>query len=102
MTPPVTREWLLGTWQLLRHDSALEFTARTRMHFGQGDVLSYTIPTGQGDVHVSLQWTLSGDQLTTAHADGAHAVSVRIARGEADVLEVDFAGPRAWFVRDTN
>jgi hypothetical protein len=96
-----TAEWLLGSWQLLRHDAALEFTARTRMQFAADARLTYTIPTPQGNAVVVLRWALDGARLTTTHEDGAHEVSVAVRRGEADILEFDFGGPRAWFVRAT-
>lgn len=99
-SPSVTTAWLLGAWQLLRCDAALDFTPGTRMHFHGDATLDYRIPTDGGVLQAQLRWHLDGGVLHTDLVDGSNPVQVGVVRGQAEVLEFDFAGARAWFVRE--
>ncbi len=98
--PPVSAGWLHGGWRLLRCDAALEFTPGTRMRFHDDATLDYTIPTDEGELQVRLRWRLDGAVLRTDLAEGGNPVTVGVVRGQAEVLEFDFGGNRAWFVRE--
>jgi hypothetical protein len=97
---PLTPAWLHGAWQLLRCDAALDFTPGTRMRFNDDATLDYTIPTDDGAVHVQLRWRLEGAVLRTDLVEGGNPVAVGVTQGRAGVLEFDFGGARAWFVRE--
>lgn len=93
--------WLLGRWRLLRADVELDFTPGVGMDFRPGGQLRYTIPL-QGRGHeVSLVYRVEGDVLRIDNPSTPHATATRFWRGAGDVLVFDFAGPRAWFVRET-
>lgn len=97
--PLETQQWILGTWQLLRADVALELQAGTRMHFGADQRLEYTIPTGDRPLSVVLLWRLENGILHTQLDDGSNPVQVAVSVGDAEVMTCSFGGPRAWFVR---
>ncbi|MCU0618501.1 MAG: hypothetical protein MUF40_01120 [Gemmatimonadaceae bacterium] len=99
--PAVTAGWLVGTWRLLRCDAALEFTPGTRMQFHADATLDYHIPTDDGELRARLHWRLAGAVLHTDLAEGGNPVTVGVVHGRAGVLEFDFGGARAWFVRET-
>jgi hypothetical protein len=97
---PLDAAWLRGGWQLLRCDRALDFTPGTRMRFHADATLDYAIPTDDGSLHVQLRWTLDGALLRTDLVEGGNPVTVVVTQGKAGVLELDFGGARAWFVRE--
>lgn len=97
---PLDAAWLRGGWRLLRCDAALEFAPGTRMRFNADATLDYAIPTDEGELHVRLTWRLDGSTLRTDLAEGGNPVSVGVVQGRAGVLEFDFGGGRAWFVRE--
>lgn len=97
--PVGTEDWILGCWQLLRADAALELQTGTRMHFGADQRLEYSIPTDDRPLHLMLQWRLENGILHTQLEDGSNPVQVAVSFGDAEVLTCSFGGPRAWFVR---
>lgn len=97
---PLDAAWLRGGWRLLRCDRALDFTPGTRMRFNADATLDYAIPTDDGTLHVQLRWTLDGTVLRTDLLEGGNPVAVGVTQGRAGVLEFDFGGARAWFVRE--
>ncbi len=103
MTEPelraATHDWILGTWQLLRADAAIELQPGTRMRFGADQRLEYTIPTSEGALRVMLVWHLDGAMLRTNLEDGSNPLEVSVRIDAAEVLTLSFGGPRAWFVR---
>ncbi len=104
MTEPHPRvaadTWILGTWQLLRADAAVELQPGARMHFGADQRLEYTIPGPEGVFCVTLVWRVDGGaRLRTHLEDGTNPVEVEVYVDAHDVMTLDFGGPRAWFVR---
>ena len=91
---------LLGAWRLLRAESALELQPGTRLDFRTGGQLLYTIEVGGQARTFVLVWRVVDDQLETANPVDGHAMTASVSIGEADVLVLDFTGPRAWFVRE--
>jgi hypothetical protein len=98
-SPVPSTDWILGTWQLLRCDAALELQPGTRMHFGTDQRLEYTIPTADGALRAELVWHLADGVLQTELEDGSNPLQVRATLEAADVLTFDFGGRLAWFVR---
>ncbi len=92
--------WLLGTWRLMRADSALDFAPGVRMEFRPDGELCYHVDVGGRDQVITLRYRLEGDTLHTENPSTPHSMSVRFALGVGDVLILDFAGPRAWLVRE--
>jgi hypothetical protein len=97
--PNASPAWLIGTWSILRAETPIEIQPGTEMRFSDNGMLEYVVPTGDGTIRVSLQWTLSGSTLRTAFDDGTNPVEVNATLGEGDVLVLDFGGSRAWYVR---
>ena len=93
-------DWLLGTWRLLRADAPLDFAPGVRMEFCDAGVLRYHVDVGGRDQVIPLHWRVDGDTLHTENPASPHQMSVRCAQGEGGVLVLDFAGPRAWLVRE--
>lgn len=100
MVPPPSGESLLGRWRLLRADPALEFAAGVRMEFLPDGRLLYTIPVANRDLVVELIYRVEGDTLRTDNPLAPHATATHVEFGPGDVLILDFAGQRAWFVRE--
>jgi hypothetical protein len=92
--------WLIGTWRLLRADAALDFAPGVRMEFLVDGTLYYHVDVGGRDQVIALRYRIDGDMLHTENPAAPHAMSVRIAEGVGGVLVLDFAGPRAWLVRE--
>lgn len=99
MVPP-SSGGLLGRWRLLRADPVLEFAAGVRMEFLAGGHLRYTIPINDREMVVDLIYSVDGNTLRTDNPVAPHATATRFEIGQGDVLILDFAGPRAWFVRE--
>ncbi|MCU0648607.1 MAG: hypothetical protein MUF00_11465 [Gemmatimonadaceae bacterium] len=95
--PPV---WLLGVWKLFRADRQLDFAPGVRMEFRTGGHLRYHIDVAGQDRVIDLLYRVDGDVLLTDNPANPHATAVRFAHGEGDVLILDFAGPRAWLIRE--
>ncbi len=91
---------LLGRWRLLRADAALEFAAGVRMEFLPDGQLLYTIPVENRAMVVELIYRVEGDTLRTDNLLAPHSTATHFEIGPGDVLILDFAGPRAWFVRE--
>jgi hypothetical protein len=100
MVPPSSGGALVGRWRLVRADAALEFAAGVRMEFLPGGQLRYTIPINDRAMVVNLLYSVEGDTLRTDNPLAPHATATRFEFGAGDVLILDFAGPRAWFVRE--
>lgn len=94
-----TPSWLLGCWQLLRTDPALDFVPGVRMEFRPGGRLLYTIEAGGREQVFRLIYRVDGDMVEIDNPSAPHRTSTRIAHGEADVLIFDFSGAQAHFVR---
>jgi hypothetical protein len=92
--------WLLGVWRLFRADAQLDFAPGVRMEFCPSGQLRYHITVGDRDQVIELLYRVDGDLLLTDNPSHPHATAVHFARGEGDVLVLDFAGPRAWLVRE--
>lgn len=95
-----TLDWLRGTWRLLRADAALDFAPGVRMEFREDGELRYHVDVGGRDQVITLRYRLEGETLHTELDAAAHSMSVRITEGMGGVLVLDFAGPRAWLVRE--
>lgn len=91
---------LLGRWRLLRADPALEFAAGVRMEFLPNGQLLYTIPVESDEMVVELIYRVEGNTLRTDNPLAPHATATQFAFGAGDVLILNFAGPRAWFIRE--
>lgn len=91
---------LIGLWRLLRADPTLEFAASVRMEFLPDGHLLYTIPVDGREMVVELIYRVEGDTLRTDNPVAPHATATRFEFGPGDVLVLDFAGARAWFVRE--
>jgi hypothetical protein len=102
MTAPLALPpaWLLGCWRLLRADRQLDFAPGVRMEFRPAGQLRYHIDVAGQDRVIELLYRVDGDVLLTDNPEHPHATAVHFARGEGDVLILDFAGPRAWLVRE--
>lgn len=98
-TPPVP-DWLLGRWHLQRADETLEILPGTRMDFRDGGELLYAIELEGKHAVFELTYSVVGDMLHTEHAAGGHATSARISLESSGLLQFDFGGRRAWFVRE--
>lgn len=99
MTTP-TPDSLLGRWSLLRADPALDFAPGVRMDFQPGGRLFYGFDVGDGRQVMALCYRVEGDVLHTEYPATTHEVSTHFAFGPGDVLVLDFAGAKAWFVRE--
>lgn len=97
MTPGAS---LLGRWRLLRADSVLEFAAGVRMEFLPDGHLLYSIPVNDRELVVELIYRVEGETLRTDNPLAPHATATRFEFGAGEVLILDFAGPRAWFIRE--
>lgn len=91
---------LLGRWRLLRADAALDFAPDVRMDFLENGLLRYSFALGDTRQVVDLRYRVEGDILRTEVPGTTHEAMARIEFGSADALVVDFAGARAWFVRE--
>ncbi|MGQ0640445.1 MAG: hypothetical protein ACT4P6_06690 [Gemmatimonadaceae bacterium] len=100
MVSPSSGGSLVGRWRLLRTDAVLEFAAGVRMEFLPDGHLLYTIPVDNRELQVELIYRVEGDTLRTDNPLAPHATATRFEFGPGDVLILDFAGPRAWFVRE--
>jgi hypothetical protein len=92
--------WLLGVWRLFRADAPLDFAPGVRMEFCPGGQLRYHITLGDREQIIELLYRVDGDVLLTDNPSHPHATAVRFSRGEGNVLILDFAGPRAWLIRE--
>jgi hypothetical protein len=70
------------------------------MEFLAGGQLLYTIPVDDRELRVELIYRVEGDVLRTDNPLAPHATATHFEIGPGDVLVLDFAGPRAWFVRE--
>lgn len=93
-------EWLLGVWRLERVEQGLEILPGTRMEFRPAGELVYTIEIDDRRAVFELEYTVEGDLLTTVHPEGGHRTRARFSPRPGGVLEFDFGGGRAWFVRE--
>ena len=91
---------LRGCWRLLRADAALDFAPGVRMDFRSGGRLLYGFDVGERREIVRLLYRVEGDVLHTDNPVTTHEVSTHFEIGKGDVLILDFAGARAWFVRE--
>lgn len=91
---------LLGRWRLLRADAALDFAPEVCMEFQSGGRLKYEFAVGAHRESVALLYRVDGDMLCTDNPSAPHARSTHFHFGPGEVLVFDFAGPRAWFVRE--
>lgn len=98
MTHPA--DALLGTWRLLRADPSLDFAPGVRMHFAPGGRLDYSFETGHTRQVLQLVYRAEGDTLRTEYPGTTHEVAAHYEFGAGGVLLFDFAGARAWFVRE--
>ncbi len=91
---------LLGRWRLLRADATLDFAPGVSMDFRSGGRLLYGFDVGDRRETVRLIYRVDGNELHTDNPATTHEVSTHFAFGEGGVLILDFAGARAWFVRE--
>ena len=91
---------LLGRWRLMRADAALDFAPGVRMEFRSGGRLLYGFDVGDRREIVRLVYRVEGDILHTDNPATTLEVSTHFEIGEGDVLILDFAGARAWVVRE--
>ncbi len=96
----VAPQWLLGNWRLQRAEKAVSIMPGTRMHFMADGTLRYIIAL-EGREHLfELTFTVEDKLLRTENPDGGQQQAVRFACTDAGLLELDFAGARAWFARE--
>jgi hypothetical protein len=105
VTPPAhdphpVPAWLLGRWRLLRAEAGLDFAPGVAMEFGPGGRLRYSFDVGGRVQAIALVYQVEGNVLRTDNPSAAHAVETHFRLGEAGVLEFDFSGARAWFVKE--
>jgi hypothetical protein len=91
---------LLGRWRLLRADTALDFAPQVRMEFLDGGRLLYEFAAGERRQIVHLIYRVDGEMLRTDNPAASHELSTHFHFGAGGVLVFDFAGARAWFVRE--
>ena len=91
---------ILGRWRLLRADAALDFAPGVRMDFRAGGRLLYDFDVGDRRETVRLLYRVEGGVLHTDNPVTTHEVLTNFEIGAGDVLILDFAGARAWFVRE--
>ena len=92
---------LLGRWRLLRADAVLEFAPDVSMEFLTGGRLIYEFTAGEVRHAVNLLYRVDGpDILRTDNPAAPHERCTHFHFGPGDALILDFAGPRAWFVRE--
>lgn len=72
------------------------------MEFRDEGQLLYHIDVGGTDQVVSLRYRVEGEMLHTENPTAPHSMSVRILHGAGDALILDFAGPQAMLVRETD
>jgi hypothetical protein len=91
---------LLGRWRLLRADAGLDFAPGVRMEFRLGGRLLYSFEVGERRQVIQLVYRVTDDVLHTEYPGAAHDVEARFSFGAGEVLLFDFAGARAWFVKE--
>lgn len=96
-SPP---EWLLGRWRLQRAEAGLEILPDTRMDFRRDGELFYTITVAGQQAFFELKYRVEGTMLHTIHPAGGYQASASIRLEDDGRLQFDFAGRRAWFVRE--
>lgn len=99
MVPMTT---LRGRWRLLRADPTLDFAPGVRMAFVDDDTLHYSFEVGSARQLVELRYRVDGDLLRTEVPGTTHEATARFEFGPGDALVLDFAGARAWFVREVD
>ncbi len=92
--------WLLGRWRLLRAEPGLDFAPGVAMEFLSGGRLRYSFDVGERTQVLALVYQVEGNVLRTDNPRAPHAVETHYRLGEAGVLEFDFSGVRAWFVKE--
>lgn len=92
--------WLYGRWRLLRAETGLDFAPGVCMDFRAGGRLVYSFDVGDRVQELALVYQVEGNVLRTDNPRAPHAVETHFRRGEAGVLEFDFSGVRAWFVKE--
>jgi hypothetical protein len=70
------------------------------MEFRPGGRLLYSFDVGDRRHEVRLVYRVEDDRLHTEYPGAAHDVEARFAFGAGEVLLFDFAGARAWFVKE--
>lgn len=70
------------------------------MEFRPNGQLLYTIPLEGNEMVVELIYLVEGNTLRTDNPLAPHATATQFEIGPGDVLVLDFAGPRAWFIRE--
>jgi len=91
---------LLGRWRLLRADASLDFAPDVSMEFLRGGRLHYEFLAGDRRQVISLLYRVEGNTLRTDNPAASHELSTHFQFGAGEVLIFDFAGARAWFVRE--
>jgi len=98
--PDAVPPWLLGRWRLLRADAALDFAPGVSMEFGSAGRLRYSLVV-EGRTHeIALLYRVEGNVLRTDNPAAPHATATHFELGAGGVLIFDFAGARAWFIRE--
>jgi hypothetical protein len=93
---------LLGRWRLLRADRSLDFAPGVRMAFVDAATMLYSFEVGDVRQQVELRYRVDGDLLRTEVPGTTHEATARFEFGPGDALVLDFAGARAWFVREVD
>jgi hypothetical protein len=93
-------DWLLGRWRLQRAEPGLDILPGTGMDFRAGGALIYTIEIAGRQAVFELTYQIAGSLLRTVHSSGGHIATSRFELGRDGLLQFDFGGKRAWFVRD--
>ena len=98
--PHAAPDWLLGRWRLLRAEAGLDFAPGVAMEFAPGGRLRYSFAVGERQQTIALVYQVRGNTMRTDNPTSPHAVETHFRLGEAAVLEFDFSGTRAWFVKE--
>ena len=84
----------------MRADTPLDFAPGAQMDFHLGGRLFYGFDVGDRRETVALLYRVEGDVLHTDNPLTTHEAATRFEIGAGGILIFDFAGPRAWFVRE--
>lgn len=98
-TPPA---WLLGRWRLERAEPGTGILPNTCMEFRRGGSLIYTVSIDGSQAAFQLEYQVVDGLLRTRHPAGSEDAAARVDLGRDGLLQVDIAGKRAWFARDSS
>jgi|SRR5690554_3656592 len=93
-------DWLYGRWRFRDADADVGILPDTCMDFRTSGQLLYTVLVEGQQAQFDLQYQVRGNLLQTLNPDGGQTSSVAFERIGDDLLQLDFNGKRARFVRE--